>query len=316
VEGTGTQFRVVITDQVFPDVDIERQLIEAAGGELVVARDRDDALRLVEDADALLTTYMPIDADVMKKMRRVKIIARYGIGVDNIDVAAARSAGIAVTNVPDYCVEEVATHTVALMLALVRKIPQSNEIVRSGGWGVRQLGELQRFSKLTVGVIGFGRIAQRVAVAVEALGARMLIHDPYLSSAPGGRPLVSLQELFQGSNIVTVHCPLTPETRGLVNENVLRLMPPASYLVNTSRGPIVDTSAVTSALARGHLAGAALDVLEQEPPDLAALVGVPNLVLTPHSAFLSTDSVRESQRKATTQVLKALQGQPLDYSVG
>src|SRR5688572_9836769 len=134
VEGTGTQFRVVITDQVFPDVDIERQLIEAAGGELVVARDRDDALRLVEDADALLTTYMPIDADLMKKMRRVKIIARYGIGVDNIDVAAARSAGIAVTNVPDYCVVEVATHTVALMLALVRKIPQSNEIVRSGGW--------------------------------------------------------------------------------------------------------------------------------------------------------------------------------------
>lgn len=309
-------FRVVLTDQVFPDVRLEREMVAAAGGELVVAHDRDEAVELIKDADAVLNTYMPIGADLVRELRQAKIIARYGIGVDNIDVAAARAAGIAVTNVPDYCIEEVATHTIALVLTLLRRIPRSDAIARSGGWGVGDLGQLRRVSALTIGLLGSGRIGDRVAGLMEHLGATVIVHDPYLRSVPAGRRLVSRDELFSTANVVSVHCPLTDETRGAVNDDALARMAAGSYVVNTSRGPVVDFAAVARALRSGHLAGAALDVLDHEPPDLRVVRPVPNLVLSPHSAFLSVEALRESQFKATTQVLKALRGDQLDYPVG
>lgn len=309
------KFRVVVSDLVFADVDVERELIEEAGGELVVARDREDALALMRDADAVLNTYMPVGADTIAAMTRVKIIARYGIGVDNVDVAAARAAGIVVTNVPDYCVEEVAAHAVALMLALLRRVPQGDARVRSGGWGVAGLGELHRLSALTVGLLGSGRIGQRVAQAVEALGASIVIHDPYLSDVPAPRRLVGREELFATSDVVSVHCPLTPQTRGMVNAAAMASMRRGSYLVNTSRGPVVVLGDVLAALREGQLGGAALDVFETEPPDARLLAGAPNLIVTPHMAFLSVEAVRESQRKAVRQVLNTLRGEPVDYEV-
>lgn len=309
-------FRVVVTDQVFPDVDIERELVEAAGGELVVARDPDDARRLVRDADAVLNTYLPVDRELIGTMKRARIVARYGIGVDNVDLAAAGAAGIAVTNVPDYCVEEVATHTVALMLMLLRRIPAAQELVRAGGWGVGGLGEVHRLSSLSVGLLGGGRIGDRVATAVEALGGRVLVHDPYLPRVPAGRRLVGLRELLASADVLSVHCPLTAETRDLVDAGALAALPTGAYLVNTSRGPIVNLPDVVAALRSGRLAGAALDVLDPEPPGADLIAGVPNLVITPHSAFLSVEAMRESQQKAATQVLKALRGDPLDYQIG
>jgi D-3-phosphoglycerate dehydrogenase len=306
---------VVVSDQVFPDVDIERELIKQAGGELVVAKDRDEALALMRDADAVLNTYMPVDAATIATMSRAKIIARYGIGTDNVDIAAANQAGITVTNVPDYCVQEVATHTVALLLALIRKVPQADALVRSGGWGVKALGDLCRLSTLTVGLLGCGRIGLRVADAVEALGTTVIVHDPYVNDLPGARHLVSAEELFGTADVLSVHCPLTPQTRGMVNANSIGSMRTGSYLVNTSRGPVVVLADVLAALRTGQLAGAALDVFDPEPPDASNLAGVPNLVCTPHMAFLSAEALRESQRKAVTQVLRALRGETVDYEV-
>lgn len=307
-------FRVVITDQVFPDVDVERDLFEAAGGELVVARSHDEALELITDADAILTTYMPVTAEVIAGIRKAKIIARYGIGVDNVDLVAAAAAGIAVTNVPDYCIEEVATHAVALMLMLVRHIPQGMASVAAGGWGVAAVGEVHRLSSLTVGLLGYGRIGRRVAAAVEALGGQVVIHDPYVSEVASGR-LVSGDELFATASVLSVHCPLTPRTRGMVNQATLGTMPAGSYLVNTSRGPIVVLDDLVDALRRGALAGAALDVIDAEPPSPDLIAAAPNLIVTPHSAFLSREALRESQFKAATQVLHRLRGEPLDYEV-
>lgn len=307
-------FRVVITDQVFPDVDVERAMFEAAGGELVVARNRSEALELIRDADAILTTYMAIDAAAIATLGRAKIIARYGIGVDNLDLAAASDAGIAVTNVPDYCLEEVAAHTVALMLMLVRHIPQGIATVAAGRWGMGGLGQVRRLSALTVGLLGYGRIGRRVATAVRALGGKVIVHDPYLTEIDGGR-LVSESELFATANVLSVHCPLTPETRGIVNSGKLTALPSPSYLVNTSRGPVAVFADVVAALRDGTLVGAALDVLDPEPPDPAMLASVPNLVVTPHAAFLSEEAIRESQRKAAAQVLHRLCGEPLDYEV-
>lgn len=305
----------MVTDQVFPDVDIERKLIEDAGGTLQVASGtRDEVLATAKDADALLTTYFAMDAAVIAGLAKCRIIARYGIGVDNIDLDAAKAAGIAVTNVPDYCIEEVATHTVAHILALVRKLPQGDALVRGGHWGSAQLGELHRLSTLTLGLLGYGRIARHVAGIMRGMVAKILVYDPYVKQADGVQ-LVELDELLRSSDIVSVHSPLTPETRGLINADTLALMRPSAVLVNTSRGPIVKVNDVAAALRAGKLAGAGLDVFDTEPPDFHAIEGVPNLLATPHSAFSSVEAVKESQRKAATQVLKALAGEELDYRI-
>lgn len=309
-------FRVVLTDQLFPDVQVERDLLAAAGGELVVASgDRDDVLAAARDADALLNTFFGFDADAIKGLRQCKIIARYGIGVDNIDLAAAKTAGVAVTNVPDYCVEEVASHTVGLVLALIRRIPAGDAIVRAGGWGIRDLGPVHRLSHLIVGLLGYGKIARRVSALLGAFGADVLVHDPYVTEGEHGERLVELDELLATADVVCVHCPLTEETRGLIDAERLSTMKRDAYLVNTSRGPIVVLDDVVAALRSGDLAGAALDVFDTEPPPAERLGDVPNLLMTPHAAFYSVEAVKESQRKAATQVVKAMTGEPLDYRV-
>jgi D-3-phosphoglycerate dehydrogenase / 2-oxoglutarate reductase len=307
-------FRVVVTDQVFPDVDVERSMVEAAGGSLAVATgSREAVLELAESADALLNTYFALSAADLARLGRCRIVARYGIGVDNVDLAAAREAGIAVTNVPDYCVEEVALHTVALVLAAVRKVPAGDALVRGGGWGASRLGEVRRLSTLTVGLLGYGRIAQRVAGILRPLVAQVLVHDPYVSTATDR--LVPLAELTARSDVISVHCPLTEQTRGLVDAAAIATMKPGVVLVNTSRGPVVVLADLLAALATGQVGAAALDVFETEPPPPELLAGVPNLLVTPHAAFYSREAIRESQQKATGQVLKALRGEPLDYRV-
>jgi D-3-phosphoglycerate dehydrogenase / 2-oxoglutarate reductase len=309
------KFRVVVTDQVFPDVEVERGLIEGAGGTLEVASGtRDEVLAAAHGADALLNTYFAMDAAAISTLDGCRIIARYGIGVDNVDLDAAKAAGIAVTNVPDYCVEEVATHTVAHILALVRRLPQGDALIRSGSWGATRLGPVRRLSTLTLGLLGYGRIARHVADIMAAMGARIIVHDPYVKEVAGAE-LVGLEELFGGSDILSVHCPLTPETRGLVNTRTLALMRPSAIVVNTSRGPVVNVSDLAEALRAGTIAGAGLDVFETEPPAAELIAGVPNLLVTPHSAFYSAEAIKESQHKAATQVLKALAGEPLDYRI-
>jgi len=317
MEGTPMdRFRVVLTDQVFPDTTIEQEILAAAGATLEVpGGDRSDVLSAARQADAVLTTYFALPAGDIDAFERCRIIARYGIGVDNVDVAAAADRGILVTNVPDYCVEEVAAHALALLLALVRRLPTGHAEILAGGWGVGSLRPMQRPSEMTLGLVGYGRISRRVATTAASMGMRIVVHDPYLSITPEGVDLVALDDLLVTSDAVSLHCPLTESTRGIIGARELGLMPRHSVLVNTSRGPLVRFDDLVSALRSGQIAGAGLDVFEQEPPDPSRLAGVPGLLATPHVAYYSEAALRESQRKAATQIVKALRGEPVDYPV-
>jgi D-3-phosphoglycerate dehydrogenase len=309
-------YRVIVSDQVFPSVDLERQLLAEIGATLEVANGTVEDLRSrAAAADAILNTYLPIDGTTIAALSRCRIVARYGIGVDNVDVAAATAAGITVTNVPDYSIEEVAAHALALILGLIRKVPQAQAKVRAGGWGLDGLRPIRRVSQLTFGLVGYGRIARQLAKSIEALGGSIVVHDPYVTAAPGMPPLLSLEDLLERSDVVSIHAPLTPQTRGLIDAAAVARMRSGAILVNTSRGPLVVLEAVTAALREGRLSGAGLDVFDPEPLDQARIEGVPNLIVTPHTGYYSEESIAESQRKAATQVIKVLTGMPPDYPV-
>lgn len=311
-------FTVVLTDQVFPEVDLERSMLAEIDAELVIpVGDHDMVIAAAAESDAILTTYLPIDAADIARLRRPKIIARYGIGVDNIDVAAARAAGIVVTNVPDYSVEEVAIHTLALMLAATRRLPTAMETAMSGRWSLDGLRPIERFSEATVGIVGLGRIGSRVAALLRPFGARLVGFDPYATGVPDGVERVdTLDDVLTVANIVTLHLPVTDATRGLIGAAEFSRMRPGAVLVNTSRGALVRTAALVDAIRDGRLAGVAVDVLEQEAADAPSLAGLANVILTPHMAYYSESALRESQRKATTQIIKVLRGESPDYPVG
>ena len=310
------RFKVVVSDQVFPTVDVERSLLATIDADVLVASGEiDEVLEVAADADAILNTYLPWPAESIARLEKCKIIARYGIGFDNVDLDAARTAGIVVTNVPDYSVEEVAVHTLSLILAMTRKLFDADRLVREGGWAIRSLQPIRRFSELTVGLFGYGRIARKLAAPIREIGARIIVHDPYLQPGPELPDLVELDDLLARSDVVSIHAPLTAETRGIIGEKAMSVIKPGAMLVNTSRGPLVDLSAITMALRSGRLRAAALDVFDREPLDVSRISDVPNLIATPHMAYYSEESLQESQRKATTQVIKVLTGEQPDYRV-
>ena len=311
-----TKYKVVVSDQVFPSVEIERELLAEIDAELQVASGGvDEVLELAEDADAILNTYLPWSAGSIGRLQKCRIIARYGIGFDNVDLAAARDAGIVVTNVPDYSVEEVATHALALILAALRKVVAADRSVRSGEWSVDHFRPIHRLSTLTVGLVGYGRIARKIAAPLEALGASIVAHDPYLQPGPDLPPLHTLDEVLEMADIVSLHLPLTDETRGIIGVAALANVKEGAILVNTSRGPLVDLTALGEALRNGRLAAAALDVFDIEPVDPTRIQDIPNLIATPHMAYYSEEALQESQRKAATQVIKVLTGEQPDYQV-
>lgn len=310
------KYKVVVSDQVFPSVEIEQSLLAEVDAELTVASgDIDQVLAVAADSDAILNTYLPWDAAAIARLQNCRIIARYGIGVDNVDLAAAAAAGIVVTNVPDYSVEEVATHGLALILTSLRRLVDADRAVRAGTWGVDNFRPIHRLSTLTVGLVGYGRIARKIAAPLRALGANLVVHDPYLDPGADLPPMLALDELLATSDIVSLHLPLTAETRGMIAAEQLARMKPRAILVNTSRGPLVDLDAVTAALSEGRLGGAGLDVFDVEPLDPARIGEIPNLTVTPHMAYYSEEALEESQRKATTQVIKVLTGEEPDYQV-
>ncbi len=305
---------VAVTDSVFPNLDPACEVLAKIGAELRLAKapTPEAILEIARDADAVLATYAKVTAAMISQMTRCRVIARFGIGVDNVDVPAATSAGIVVTRVPDYCLDEVSDHTMALLLALVRKIPASNARTQSGRWEMRAVVPIHRLRGTVLGLVAFGQIPQLVAPKAQAFGIRVVTYDPYVSKqivADAGVESVDFDELVKISDYISIHTPLLPVTRHLFNADVFRRMKPGAYLINTARGPIIDEAALADALDRGELAGAALDVMEQEPPSGSPLFGRDNVIVTPHTSFYSEESLVDLQTKAAEEVLRVLSGQ-------
>jgi D-3-phosphoglycerate dehydrogenase len=304
---------VLLTDYAWPDDSIERNIVEAAGMRLVsgpatpLPADGIEALAREHQPSAILTCWAPVSAVAIAAAPELQIVARLGVGLDNIAVDAASARGIWVTNVPDYCVEEVSDHAVGFALAWTRGLIRFDREVRAGRWDPAT-ARLRRLAELTCGIVGFGRIGRATARKLGAFGGRVLAHDPHLSADAEGAQSVTLDTLFSQSDIVIVHAPLTETTRHLVNRERLALMPHGGLLINVSRGGVVDTDAVIEALASGQLSGAALDVLESEPNVPEALRSHPGAMLTPHVAFSSDASLVELRRRAAEEVVRVLQG--------
>jgi D-3-phosphoglycerate dehydrogenase / 2-oxoglutarate reductase len=308
------QSLVSVADSVFPNLDPAREVLSKIGADLRLAEapTPEAILKAARQADAVLVTYAKITAEMIRQMTRCRIIARFGIGVDNVDIAAATEAGIVVTKVPDYCVDEVSDHTMALLLALVRKIPFVNTLVHGGRWGMPVVVPIHRLRGTVMGLVGFGRIPQLVAPKAKAFGIKVVTYDPYVSEsvthAAGVEPM-NFARLLKVSDYVSIHTPLMPETHHLFNADVFAQMKPTAYLINTARGPIVDEAALAHALDKKQLAGAALDVLSTEPPSGSPLFGRSNVILTPHMSFYSEESLIELQTRAAEEVVRVLTGQ-------
>lgn len=274
-----------------------------------------DILAVARDAAAiLLGTQAACSAQVIEGLAACRAIVRYGVGVDNVDAAAARARGIAVANVPDYGVDEVATHAVALALACLRKLFPATALARRAEWKLAPLRPIQAVPDTTFGVAGLGRIGQAAAAKTAALGFRVLASDPYVpvDRAPRRVRLVPFAELLGAADLLSLHMPLTPETRNLIGAPQLAAMKPTAYLINTARGELVDGAALAEALRSGRLAGAALDVVPGEPPAPDhPLLSCPTALLTPHMAWYSEAAERRLRRMAAEEVRRALRGQPL-----
>ena len=308
--------RVVITDLDFPSSEPEVAVLSRvpAEVELFQCRTPEEVLEAASEADGLIVQYAPITREVIKGLRRCRVIARYGVGVDTVDLAAASEAGIAVCNVPDYCIDEVSDHALALMLACARYVPRLNHSVRSGVWSVTAVApRMERLSGQRLGLVGFGAIARAVARKAQVFGLGVSALDPFVDEATmasaGVEKASDLTALLSASDFISLHVPLIPSTSHLIGQLQLSLMKPTAYLINTSRGGLVDEEALYTTLAAGRIAGAALDVVENEPlrPD-DPLLSLDNLIVTPHAAFYSQSSIVELQTRAAEAVATALTG--------
>jgi len=301
--------KVVLTDYVWESLDVEKKTLEGLA-DLVALKTKkpEEFLGEAADCDALLNTYAgPITAADMARMPKCRIIARYGIGVDTIDLEAATAAGIIVTNNPTYCIEEVAEQTMAMLLACARKIAFYDRTVRAGRWEVPPGKPMFRLVGQTLGLVGFGNIARQVAVRAAAFGMRVLFFDPFVKEGSGK---ADLEKLLAESDFVSLHPPLTPQTRKMINDEAFAKMKPAAFLINCSRGPVVDTEALVRALDAKRIAGCALDTVDPEPlPNPHPLRGRENVILCPHAAWYSEQAMRGLQAGAPGEVRRVLTGE-------
>jgi len=305
---------VAVTDSVFPNLDPARAVLGKIDADLLLAKGTkpEAILQVAKDADAVLTTYAKVTAEMIPQLSRCRIISRFGIGVDNVDIASATKKGIVVTRVPDYCLDEVSDHAMALLLALARKIPFSNVRTHGGTWEMKAVVPIHRLRGKVLGLVAFGQIPQLVAPKAQAFGMRVVTYDPYISPEILSRAnveRVEFEELLGISDYVSIHTPLLPNTHHLFNADSFRRMKPSAYLINTARGPIIDEVALAAALDGKQIAGAALDVMENEPPNGSPLLGRENVILTPHTSFYSEESLVDLQIKASEEVVRVLSGE-------
>jgi len=309
--------KIVITDYRFPDIEQEKRAVEAAGGTLVAGQavTEEQVADLCRDADGVLNARAPVTKRAIAAMERCRIIVRYGIGVDTIDVPAATARGIMVANVPDYCLDEVSDHALTLLLMLSRQMIPAIALAREDVWPVSKMPPLQRLRGQTCGLIGCGRIGSLLAGKVQALGMNVIIHDPYLSEPRAremGAELVSFDALLSRADFISLHAPLNETTHHLLGEAAFNKMKKTASIINTARGGLIDEIALLAALDAGRIFGAGLDVVESETavtPVRTALVRHPKMVVTAHTAWLSQQARASLQLRAIEQVIACLKGE-------
>jgi D-3-phosphoglycerate dehydrogenase / 2-oxoglutarate reductase len=312
---------IAITDSPFPSLDPAKAALARHNPEYRMSKSAsaEDILVVARDADAVLVTYAKLTGDLLRQLKRCKAIGRFGLGVDNIDLPAAKELGISVNYVPDYCMHEVSDHAMALLLALARKITLSNKLVQSGRWEVPPITPLHRINGRVLGLVGFGNIPRALVPKAKAFGLRVVVHDPFVppeALAAAAVEDASLDALLGMSDFVSIHAPLLPATRGLFHAGTFIKMKRGACLINTARGPLVDETALVDALDSGQLGGAALDVVMTEPlAKDSKLLGRDNVILTPHTAFYSVEALEELQTKCANDVARVLSGEKPVYPV-
>ena len=305
-------FRVLLTDRAWPETSIEREILAEIDAELIEAPagDEETLCRLAVDVDAIATTWARVTPQVLQSAPRCRTVSRLGIGLDNIAVDFATSLGIPVTNVPDYCVGEVADHALALLLAAARNVAFFHGRTRAGEYQLSAGPPMRRLAGQTLGLFGFGKIARNLVPKARALGMQVIAHTPSRNDRGTGCEMVSLEELLERSDFVSLHAPLTPATCHAFQLPQFQRMRPTAWLINTSRGGLVDHADLAAALEQRLIAGAALDVFEPEPPDLSLpLYRDERVIVTPHAAFVSVESLEELRRRAFRQVVAVLRGE-------
>ena len=307
-------FKVISIQHQYPSTAHERRIVTAAGGEYVDtdALSLDEALRHCDDADAIIVRWLKMGPEVIRRLRRCKIIVRYGVGYDNVDLAAATEAGIMVGHSPSYCLDEVSTHALALLLACVRNVVPIHRRLAQGGWAPNPPEKSCRMAGRTLGLVGFGNIGQSVARKLGGWRMRLLATDPFVEpekAAALGVELVDLETLCRQADFISLHAPLLPETRHLIGPRQFELMKPGVMLVNTARGPVLDAEALLAALAAGRVAAAGLDVFEAEPLAVdSPLRSHPRVTVSDHTAWYSEESVAELQTTVAEEAVRVCTG--------
>lgn len=297
-------------DPVIP----EEAILRENGAYLVYGHYKSEAdlIDMTRDADGIITFLAPLTAKVINSLQRCRVIVRRGIGYDNVDIEAATAKGIVVVNVPDYCTDEVADHTIALLLCSARRVILGRDQVKSGQWDFREFLPIPALRDSTLGLVGFGKIARAVAERAKCFGLKVQTSDPFISpefASEHGVELVSLEELLSSSDFVSLHVPLTKDTRGLFSKREFAMMKPSAVFINTARGPIVNEEELIEALQRGKITFATFDVMTQEPPRLDnPLLAMDNVIITPHFAFYSERSVRVLGEKAGKEIVRVFNG--------
>ena len=319
--------KVVITDYDFGNVDVEREILEAVGAEVVALQSKreEELFKVAHDCAAMINQYARIGEQTIAKMQRCEVIARYGVGVDIVDVEAATRKGILVTNVRDYCTEEVADHAIALWLALVRKLPDYDRATHRGVWQWQSGQPIYRIRGRTMGVVSFGKIGQAISQRAKAFGVQIIAYDPYLPAQVAKEfevKLVSKPELLIRSDYMLMQAPMTPGTRHFLSDAEFSAMKPGAIIVNTGRGPTIDNQALYRALTTGHIAAAGLDDPEEEPAKRAQwspadnpIFTLPNVIVTPHAAYYSEESIQIARETAASEVARVLTKQTPKFPV-
>jgi D-3-phosphoglycerate dehydrogenase len=316
-------YKVILTDYEFENLQYEEEVFQNSGLDIefikVQCKTEEEVIEHAKDADAILNQYAPVSRRVIESLQNTKIISRYGVGVNTIDLDAAKEKRITVANVPDYGMEEVSNHALALLLSWARKVTLLNNEVKKGNWDFKACVPIHRFNEQTVGVLGFGRIPRRLIEKVKPLGFKTVAYDPFVSSeemAAVGVEKMELDDLIRHADYLSVHVPLIHDTYHLINEERLSKMKRNAVIINTARGPIIDEKALADALKKGIIAGAALDVTEEEPVSInSPLLEMDNVIITPHSAWYSEEAMIELRQKAAKNIVQVLSGTKTPYAL-